>query len=172
MLMLAMWPTGRAVSAVAATLTAAAIAGCGGSRSHRTGTAARSSQLALAECMRARGAPNFPDPTKGPGGEGFSITTTPGSPIVYVDGRPFSGPAFESAVKQCKLFGGGTAPPPISESQKLAMLAFAQCMRRHGIAGFPDPTFPSGGGVARRLPPGLNRDSPAMKRAARACGKP
>jgi hypothetical protein len=58
-------------------------------------------------------------------------------------------PAFQSADQSCeKLLSAGSAPrPPISESQKLAAIANAQCMRKHGVPGFPDPEFPSSGGI-------------------------
>lgn len=121
--------------------------------------------------MRSHGAPNFPDPTKGPGGEGFAISATPGSSVLTVDGIAFNGPAFETAVRTCKLFGGGTAPPPISESQKLVALALAQCMRRHGVPNFPDPTFPAAGGIKRQLPTGVTINTPAFQQASKACGR-
>ncbi len=145
-----------------------ALAACGGS-AKPTATAASDPQFALAKCMRAHGVPNYPDPVGGAGGEGFSITKALGSAVTSVNGIPFSGPAFESAVKTCKLFGGGGAPPPVSESQKLQLFAFARCMRAHGVPGYPDPTFPPGGGIERNFPAGVNPDSPAFQRAVKAC---
>ena len=120
--------------------------------------------------MRSHGVPNFPDPTHGSGGEGFSVMSRPGS--FTVDGIAFSGPAFEAAVKTCKLFGGGSGPPAISEHQKLTELRFAQCMRAHGIKNFSDPIFPPGGGIERPDTPGLNRNSPAFQSAVKACNNP
>ena len=147
---------------------ALAIAACGSSSSEPT--ASSNPQFALARCMRAHGVSGFPDPTKGPGGEGFRITKSVGSSSLDVDGIPFSGPAFQSAERVCKLFGGGSSPPPISERQKLAMIAKARCIRRHGVPDFPDPTFPAGGGVeSGGLGPGLGPRSPAVQRAARDC---
>src|ERR1019366_4651915 len=145
------------------------VAACGGSSTKPT--ASSNSQLALSECMRAHGVPSFPDPTKGPGGEGMSINQSPGSSTLTVDGIPFSGPAFVAAEKTCKLFGGGNAPPSISESQKLALFHFAECMRKHGVPNYPDPQFPSGGGIMRPSVPGLNRNSPAVEHAAGVCNK-
>ncbi len=147
-----------------------AIVACGSS-THKHSSSSNS-ELAIAECMRSHGVPNFPDPTLTSGGEGYPggiVESSSGS--LTVDGIPFSGPAFQSAEKRCKLFGGGTAPPPISESQKLALFHFAQCMRKHGVPNYPDPTFPAGGGIARQSVPGLNPDSPAVKQAAAACNK-
>lgn len=121
--------------------------------------------------MRAHGVPNFPDPRTGSGGEGFSITSTPGSDQLNVDGITLSGPAFEEAEKTCRLFGGSTQPPPITEQQKLQMYAFAKCMRTHGVPNYPDPVFPAGGGVERPDVPGLNRSSPAFQNAVKTCNK-
>lgn len=157
-----------------ASVSCAVIVGaCGSSNSKASGSSrAANSNLALAECMRAHGVPNFPDPTRGSGGEGFSINSSPGSSSLTVDGITFSGPAFQSAVKTCKLFGGGSSPPAISESQKLGMTAKARCMRKHGAPSFPDPTFPASGGVqSGGLGPGENPRSPAVQHAAKACAQ-
>jgi hypothetical protein len=148
---------------------AVAITACGGASSKPT--ISSDAHLALSECMRAHGVPNFPDPTKGPGGEGMTINQTPGRSTLTVEGIAFTGPAFQAAEKACKLFGGGTAPPAVSESQKLAELQFARCMRKHGVPNFPDPEFPSGGGIMRPAAPGLSRNSPAVRHAAAACNK-
>jgi hypothetical protein len=138
-----------------------------------TGDSNAGSQLALAECMRAHGVPNFPDPTEGSdgGGAGFSISATPGSSTLTVDGTTFEGPAFESAVKKCKLFGGGTAPPPVTASQKRAAVAFAECLRKHGVPNYPDPTFPAGGGIAQTSGTSINRNSPAFQHAMSVCNR-
>jgi hypothetical protein len=147
------------------------LAACGasGSPSGTTTNAASGNraQFALARCMRTHGVPNFPDPRPVTGG--FSISATPGSSTLTVDGTTFAGPAFVSAEKTCKLFGGGTSPPPITASQKRAAVAFAECMRKHGVPNYPDPTFPAGGGIAQG--PGINRNSPAVQAAAAVCGK-
>ena len=47
-------------------------------------------------------------------------------------------------------------------------LAFANCMRSHGVPSFPDP---SGGGSGIQLGgTGINAQSPAFKSARKACG--
>jgi hypothetical protein len=119
--------------------------------------------------MRSHGVPSFPDPTKGPGGEGLSISATPGSSTLTVDGITFAGPGFTAAETACKLFGGRSAPPAVSESQKLKLVGFAQCMRRHGVTSYPDPIFPPGGGIEQGQGPGLDRNSPALRSAAMTC---
>jgi hypothetical protein len=159
-----------AASALVPMAALIAVAGCGSTAP--TGTAGgSSSQFALARCMRSHGLPNFPDPTVGPGGAGFSISSIPGSSTLTVDGTTFSGPVFKSAVRACKLFGGGSSPPPISAQQRRRLLAFAQCMRSHGVPDFPDPTFPSGGGVFRGKIPS-DHNAPAFAQAVTTCRRP
>jgi hypothetical protein len=124
--------------------------------------------------MRSNGVSNFPDPVMGSGGEGFPdglIRSSDGSLIV--DGVTFSGPALQSAESACKRYLVPSGPPPkISERQKQAAIANAQCMRKHGVPNFPDPTFPTGGGAGgiRIAGPGINPQSPAFQNAAKACG--
>lgn len=156
----------RRACAFAGIVLATALGGCGSTNNGGTTTNA-SSQLPLSECMRSHGVRNFPDPNAG---GGFSITGAPGSSTLTIDGTPFSGPVFEAAVKACKLFGGGTAPPPLSAAQKKQALAFAHCMRTDGEPGFPDPTFPAGGGIAIRVPSTVMTSSPAFRQARQDCG--
>jgi hypothetical protein len=158
--------------ALAVAISLLAITACGSSStSSRATNASPNSKLAIAECMRSHGVPNFPDPTGGPGGGGFSIDTSPGSSTVTINGITFSGPAFVSAEKICKLSVGGSGPAPISESAKLAALHFAECMRRHGVPNYPDPKFPAGGGILLPKLAGLNSYSPAVEQAAATCNK-
>jgi hypothetical protein len=158
-------------SVLVASCCTMALTACGGS-SHKTASAATDPQLKMSECMRAHGVPNFPDPTKGSGGEGISVGMVPGSQTTTVGGIPFSGPVFAAAIKTCKFFGGGSSPPAITENQKLQQFHFAECMRKHGVPNYPDPVFPPGGGIERPNVSGLNLDSPAVRRAASACNGP
>jgi hypothetical protein len=159
--------TTRAILLVSAAACAAALAACGGSSSKPK--AGSNSQLAMAECFRSHGVPNFPDPISGSGGEGFPTSESIGSQTITIEGVALSGPAFEAAVKTCKLFGGGSAPPPVSESQKLKLFQFAECMRKHGVPNYPDPVFPPGGGIERPDASGLNLQAPAVREAAKTC---
>ncbi len=146
------------------------LAACGSGGATGT-TGSSSSQFALARCMRTHGVSNFPDPTMGAGGPGFQISAIPGSSTLTVNGTTFNGPAFESAVRTCKLFGGGSSPPPLSAQQRRRLVAFAQCMRSHGVPDFPDPTFPSAGGIFRGKIPS-DHNAPAFAQAVRTCRKP
>jgi hypothetical protein len=119
--------------------------------------------------MRSHGVPNFPDPS-------------PGGPSVIPNWINPQAPAFLSAQKACAEFlGGGESRGAGPESEKLALLNLAKCMRAHGLPNFADPTAspppapPPGshtgnavgiGGAYLMFPP----QSPALKRAEGTCG--
>ena len=155
---------------------AIAIAACGGSGARPSAASTpygpKNSPASVSRCMRAHGLSNFPDPVAGPGGEGFPeglMVSSNGSSLT-VDGTSFSGPALKSAEKACQEFlPPGGPPPALSESQKLAALRFARCMRAHGVPDFPDPTFWRSGGQQIVIGPGSSQ-SPAFQHAAAACG--
>lgn len=117
--------------------------------------------------MRAHGVHNFPDPSST--GQ-FSISPNAGL-------NPFS-PVFEAAQKACGGGPGSGGAPQMSESQKLAALAFSKCMRAHGVPNFPDPAYNPGGngpvlsvrGMLFAGTAAITPGSPAFKQAAAACG--
>jgi hypothetical protein len=118
--------------------------------------------------MRAHGVPNFPDP----GADGGNpVTASPGSPTITIAGIPFSGPAFEKAEKICNPLGLGRSRPAISAAQKQKLIAFAECMRHHGLTQWADPTFPPGGGISQRWQSNYNRDDPKVLAASAACNR-
>ena len=153
--------------------------GAASSGSAPSQTQLQQDSLKYAECMRANGVPNFPDPKAG-GGFLFQVGT----------GIDPSSPPFKTAQAKCrKLLPGGGPPGPGStthpSAQALAqMVKVAQCMRRHGISAFPDPRttvppFPAGGGVISIIdgvilvfPATIDTQSPAFTRAATACKFP
>jgi hypothetical protein len=142
------------------------LAACGSSKpTARKPSSAYNKQFASARCMRLHGVPNFPDPRVG---GGFSVAQTPGSPAITIDNIAFSGPAFDRANKLCNPVGLDGGRPPISERQKQQLIAFAECMRRHGLKQWADPTFPPSGGIMQGGGP-YNRDDPKVEAAAQAC---
>jgi len=168
----------RSVGTVAAALSAGVVlVACGSSYSGNAGTtpSKRDAMLAFAQCVRSHGVPSFPDPGgNGRGGLAIQQSDRAGSGAsLKVNGVSVSSPAFQNAMNSCrsKLPNGGH-PPPLSASQRLAMLKFSQCMRAHGLSNFPDPTFGGGGGVRIGLAgaSGLDPSSPAFQAAQRACG--
>ncbi len=149
------------------------LAACGSSSSRASSaTASRVAQvIAFAGCMRSHGVPNFPDPTSGGG-----IHIDPSSGI-----NPFS-PSFRTARAACaKLLPGFGGPQRPSEQTRQAMVAESECMRSHGVMGFPDPTLTpptsTGGdssvigrdGVFLAIPNTIDVNSPAFKQAAAVC---
>ena len=158
---------------------ALALAACGGNANYNPAAAtnpSKNSPILLSQCMHSHGIKSFPDPTNSSGGLGLSLSTTPGSGTLTAAGITFSGPAFEAAAKACAklLPGGGGPPPPLTAEQKRQALQFSQCMRKHGVPNFPDPTFPTGSGAAGKvsshLPAGVDPSSPAFQQAAAKCG--
>jgi len=158
---------------------AVAIAACGAGASSYSASGSASSAsnnasfLKFSQCMRKNGVPNFPDPG---GGRGIQISASSGI-------NPFS-PAFKAAQGHCrKLLPGGGPPtgPPSAQAMHLA-LQTSECMRRHGVTGFPDPTTkapssPAGyselendGGVILAVPSTINPQSPVYQKAAQQCG--
>ena len=155
------------IVAVAACTVLTAACGAGAGSGTGTGTtnnrAASSTALELANCMRAHGVPDFPDP--GASG-GVQAAAAPSSD---------QAPAFRAAAKACRRFGGGVGGPPhpIPAAQRRKLIAFSQCMRTHGVPGFPDPTFPaSGGALISPRQANFNPASPAVHRASGQCGHP
>ena len=126
--------------------------------------------------MRAHGVSNYPDPTTSPGG-GVELS------IGSSSGVNTEAPAFQSAQTSCKhlLPGGGPGSGPPSPEAMAHMLQVSECMRAHGISGFPDPTtklpsHPSDyrgvmdhNGAVLAIPNSIDPQSPAFEQAAAAC---
>jgi hypothetical protein len=115
-------------------------AGCGSNAASETGTAsstgtagsgadkkltARDKAVKFAECIRAHGVSDFPDPNaKNQFEYGVSV-----SPAVW-----------KQATTACKdLQPPGTLSGKRTPKQQSASLRFAQCIRDHGVKDFPDP---------------------------------
>lgn len=160
-----MKPVGLALTVLAPLGAALALAACGssGKQPASAGSNGYTSFLHFSECMRSHEVPNFPDPS--PNGGGLRIGQMPG-----LDPRS---PVFQAAQQSCKhLLPGGGPPAHVPESVKLSLLKHTQCMREHGVPNYPDPVFPSGGGVGNVIPSDVNPSSPAFQRAANACRGP
>jgi hypothetical protein len=172
----------RLLMTLAGIACAAAIVACGSASSSRSVAAASggvnpahvAAALRYADCMRSHGVTHFPDPNDG-GGIQLGTGVNPQSP------------AFKSAQQVCgKLFPGGGPPGSQHPSAQLMaqMLKISECMRRHGVSGFPDPTLklpanpnPSDysiledrGGAVLAVPSTIKPGSPTFKKADAACG--
>ncbi len=116
----------------------------------------------FAACMRSHGVKDFPSPIIS--GNQVSIRISPAlSP---------KSPRFQSALAGCRslLPGGPLKGGGITPADQVDYLKAAQCMRSHGIAGFPDPTF-SNGGVRFELPSGMNANAMPFLKARVICEK-
>jgi hypothetical protein len=119
----------------------------------------RQAALNFARCMRQHGI-DVPDPK--PGG-GIEIKGGGGPGGVNPDD-----PKFKAAQQACnKYLPNGGQPPKPNPQEQQQMLAFARCMRQHGI-NIPDPS-PNGGIEIKGGPGGVNPDSPTFKAAQQAC---
>ena len=136
---------------------AAACGGPGGSADPGYVNGTPDSGLAFAQCMRAHGVPNFPNPS---GGQ------------VNLSGVNQNSPQFQHAAGLC---GRPASAGPAQQAQGLAkVVAFARCMRAHGLPNYPDPTVSNssnGSSITTRISAGSGVDpkSPVFQAAARAC---
>jgi hypothetical protein len=167
-------PRRASALAVAAAAVAMATTACGvhvhinvgSGASASTGPVTFVQEVALAQCMRGHGVPDFPDPDPA-GGFNSSVLPLLGSS---------QGQAAYTACRHL-LAGGGPSLGQLmqdaqQERQKLeqqlpALLKFAQCMRGHGVPDYPDPSVNGQG--APPLPKDVNPQSPRFQAAVSAC---
>lgn len=135
-------------------------------------TSPEDAMLAFARCMREHGI-DMPDPDTS-GGNG--VVTFSASAAVGEGGKldPESN-KFEEANEACKHLMGDAGPQNMSPEQQQEMqdqaLAFARCMRDHGV-NMPDPTFGGKGEMMMKIGPddGLDPEDPKFQDAQQACG--
>jgi hypothetical protein len=127
--------------------------------------ASAAQELRYAKCMRANGEPNFPDPNS----QGaFSFGSAQG-----IDANSTQ---FQAAQSKCGKDLPHPSFSPAQQQQDYAhLLKYSQCMRGHGVPGYPDPTRGSGGGVSLSIrggpDSGLDPNSPIFQHAQQACSK-
>jgi hypothetical protein len=141
------------VAAALAGLTLVA-AGCGGSSGPKT-SGASDDPNAYSACMRSHGVGNFPDPDS--------------NNVFETQGIDKNSPTFKVAARACHSLAP-TPPPPGQQAQDQAqMLAFAKCMRSHGVPKFPDPQVVNGAPQTPLTPGQIDPNSPIVKAAIAAC---
>ena len=116
-------------------IVAVIAAGCGSNgpaRTSATATAspkkasAREKAVRFAECIRAHGVADFPDPNAKNEFE-YGVSVTPA--------------VWKRATTACKdLQPPGTLSSKRTHKEQSGALKFAQCMRDNGVKDFPDPT--------------------------------
>ena len=171
---------GLAVAFAAIASSGMLAAGCGGSSGARvpqadsttqtvatnagiSGEQKRQALVAFSACMRKNGVPNFPDPE--PWGRGLRLS---------LEGIDTNAPQFKNAQRTCqRLLPNGGKPTPQEQANELReALAYAGCMRTHGVPKFPDPKVAGDGGIEwGELGPqvGADPDSPQFRAAEDAC---
>jgi hypothetical protein len=114
--------TGTATASSSGTASSTGTASSGADKKKLT---ARDEAVKFAECIRAHGVSDFPDPdAKNQFQYGVSV-----SPAVW-----------KQATTACKdLQPPGTLSSKRTPKEQSASLRFAQCVRDHGVKDFPDP---------------------------------
>jgi hypothetical protein len=117
--------------------------------------------LDFAKCMRSHGI-DMPDPQVDDQGR-VTMRIGPGQ---GGGGQRPDPKKLEAAQKACgDLMGGGDGPGQIDPEARDAMVAYAKCMRSHGV-DMPDPT---GDGMVLRRGEGPDPESEEFKQADKAC---
>jgi hypothetical protein len=124
--------------------------------------------LEFARCMRQHGI-DMPDPQFSGNRITQELRGGPGK-------KGPDDPKFKAAQQACnKYLPNGGQPPKLNPQERQQLVAFARCMREHGI-DVPDPGPNSGGIVVKRS--GANgrnapepEDDPKFKAAQQACQK-
>ena len=153
----------------------AGVAQIGSANSGTSGSKASSGSrsgdvAAYSACMRKHGVTNFPDPDSNGG-----LKITSGMVNGHRVGIDVDSAQFKKAQQACqKLLPSGGRPDPQQQAREAkTSLAFAKCMRSHGVPKFPDPQVAANGGVlwTMRKGTGVNPNSPQFQAAQRACQK-
>jgi hypothetical protein len=156
----------RAAAMIVTATLALLATGCGSAGPGSSGAASIGSsssnvapgdaKLAFAQCMRAHGVHDYPDP-------GSKVGSNSGGDL-----DPYN-PTFEAAYQACQSL----LPPGQQTLQQMHQqlaedgLGFARCMRAHGITGFPDPN--AEGQFPETQMHGLGKGSPQFTAAQNAC---
>jgi hypothetical protein len=147
-------------------------AGCGSSGPSTTtssGSTQKGAKNAIttafeySRCMRSHGVSNFPDP---------KVVNSPGHQAISLQVNPSEtgSPNFKTASQACQ----GILPAPQNlaaqqQAHKQDLLAFAQCVRAKGIAGFPDPGVDGQLTLEMVKAAGIDVQAPKVQDVAKAC---
>jgi hypothetical protein len=149
-----------ATLAVAVAAVALLTAALSGGSAATTAAAPPSGLAAYSQCIRSHGVPSFPDPTRSQG--------IPKNKIPVGDAQ------LLAAFKDCQhlMPAAGLGPQTTATETRTRFaneISFADCLRAHGLANFPDPT-PTGQLTHQMLSDAnINLHQPAVQQAADAC---
>lgn len=165
------WLRRAGLLAAALVATPILLAACGGtspsaSSSGSSGNGAVASSgsstyqkaIKYASCMRSHGVSNFPDPDS----TGHFV----------ISGVNVNSSQYQAAQNACKsLAPFGSTSPAQSQNNLSKALKFAQCMRSHGVANFPEPSQGSNGQITINggTGSGIDPNSPQFQSAQQAC---
>jgi hypothetical protein len=166
----------RAAALAGAAAVAALTAACGAAAPSSASPPTYVQELALAQCMRGHGVPNFPDPRASGGyslSSNGSIQGAGGS--IDINSSP-----VQAAYGHCRhLLPGGPSVSQLEqkvqegqqrqEQELPTLVKFARCMRSHGVPSFPDPALSGQSTPASGKGAGINPSSPRFQAAVRAC---
>lgn len=156
----ALWRGPVAVAILMIAVLGAAACGNGSSKSSASSTSATSfmrQAVKFAQCMRAHGVTNFPDPPAS--GGAFPINRA---------GIDQNSSTYQTAAQACQRYAPAGETDPNQQAQaQTQQLKFARCMRKHGITNFPEGN--NGRGQQSINQYGIDPNSPAFKAANKAC---
>ena len=148
----------RLVLIASAFLLGSPIAGCGHGSTAKPASSDGNLQqaLAYAQCMRANGVPNFPDPQKR--GNGVNVDV------------PKNAPNLNKALAACrdKMPQGAAEGPDGGRVDSAKLAAWATCMRAK-LPKFPDPDVSGSTFTITLKGTGINGGSAAFENARKSC---
>ncbi len=177
-----------ATAGVIALVASVAIAACGGSSPGSSAGSNAQAGLKFAACVRAHGVPDYPDAAANGSGQtatngGGQTSPPPGKADVNGHILSESTQVVDTAYGKCQKYSLALQGPVVSSGQlaglKAGALAYAKCVRAHGVPDFPDPTVetgPGGRGAGITPPYGTGASartharSPTLQAAINVCG--
>jgi hypothetical protein len=112
----------------------AMLAGCSAGGGHRAASTPRSASSGersialIVQCFREHGAPDFPDPLYDPGDGRWQLAVSPAN-------------VSAGARQACQdLLPAAPPSPDLPQAAFRQLVTFAQCMRRHAVPDWPDPS--------------------------------
>jgi hypothetical protein len=147
-------------AALALTMAAAACGGSSGAKVAQIGTKSAKQPhdpQAYSECMRSHGVPTFPDP------DSSGIIHVPSS----LDRLPTAQAAYHACHNLAPSENSITGQGPVMSQDQL--LAFAKCVRAHGVPAFPDPQAVNGHINFPHTAGQIDPNSPVVTAAIAAC---
>jgi hypothetical protein len=139
----------------------------GGSANPVAGSAGSAKLVAYSQCMRSHGIPDFPDPGSSGGISKQAIISAQSG---------VSNSQVQAASTACQhliagLSLGGQPTQTITTQDQQDYLKAVACMHAHGIASFPEPTFPGGQVEFPNLANLVNTQAPQFIQAEHVCKK-